>query len=100
MRSVYALVAGALSLAVAVPAAAQGLKVPEMFWQPRPAPAPPKVDWNWRPSAEPAPARPSVVCGMTVIPADPKIDPKIRVAPPNNGVKYTLKVVEPTVCKP
>jgi hypothetical protein len=35
---------------------------------------------------------------MTVVPADPAIDPKIRIAPRANGVKFAMKVVEPTVC--
>ena len=51
-------------------------------------------------AADPAPApKPSVVCGMTVIPADPTIDPKIRVAPSNTGVTFTMRVVPPTICK-
>jgi len=33
-----------------------------------------------------------------VVPADPAIDPKIRVAPRDNRMKFTMKVVEPTVC--
>jgi hypothetical protein len=84
---------------MSLPAAAQGFKYEgDLFGQKKPAPNPPKVDWNWQPPAQPKAARPAVVCGMTVIPADPTIDPKIRVAPRDNGVKFAMKVVEPTVC--
>ncbi len=37
---------------------------------------------------------------MTVVPADPKVDPKMRVATPENDTEYAMKVVPPTVCKP
>jgi hypothetical protein len=37
---------------------------------------------------------------MTVIPGDPKIDPKMALTPPDKTTRYMLKVVEPTVCKP
>jgi hypothetical protein len=42
----------------------------------------------------PAPQQPVVV-----IPADPTIDPKIRVRPPA-GVEYSLRTVTPSVCRP
>jgi len=102
MRSAMAFAAGVLALSLVQPVAAQEFKPPSnLFGQKAPAPKPPKVDWNWRPQVEPAqPAKPSVVCGMTVIPADPKIDPKIAQKPPDTGITYTLKVIEPTVCKP
>ena len=100
MRSKMAL-AAVFTLVLVLPASAQELKPPaNLFGQPKPAPKPPKVDWNWRPSAEPAQAgRPSIVCGMTVIPADPKIDPRIALKPKDAATKYTLTIVEPTVCK-
>jgi len=100
MRHTVAFIVGALVLAVSLPAAAQDFKLKaDLFGQKKPAPKPPKVDWNWKPPAAQAPAsRPSVICGMTVVPADPAIDPKIRVAPRDNGVKFAMKVVEPTVC--
>ena len=67
----------------------------------RQAPKPPKVDWNWRPDDGRRRRRePTVVCGMTVVPADPKVDPKMRVAPRPNGTKYTMTMAPPTVCKP
>lgn len=102
MRRAIALVAGAVWLTASAPAAAQEFKPPaNLFGQKTPVPKPPKVDWSWRPSAETAqPAKPAVVCGMTVIPADPKVDPKMRVAPRDTGVAFSMRVVEPTICKP
>jgi hypothetical protein len=48
----------------------------------------------------PAP-KPRVVCGMTVIPADPAIDAAIgHPAPRPDGVKFTLRMVEPPACRP
>ena len=100
MRVAIAVVA-VFALALVAPAGAQTFKIdPDLFGQKKPAPKPPKVDWNVRPSAEQsaAPAKPVVVCGMTVVPADPKVDPKMRVAPTDTRTAYALKVVEPTVC--
>ena len=48
--------------------------------------------------ARQTPARPRVVCGMTVIPADPAIDPKIAIEPKKDGTRYTIRVVPPAVC--
>lgn len=98
----FAVLFAAGVLALSQPAAAQTFRFdPDLFGQKKPAPKPPKIDWNMRPSPEPAQApRPAVICGMTVIPADPKLDPKIALKPRDNGTKYTLKVVEPTVCRP
>jgi hypothetical protein len=102
MRSLVGFAVGALAISLIQPAAAQTFKVdPDLFGQKKSAPKPPKVDWNWRPPVQKAtPPQPSVVCGMTVIPADPTIDSKIAVKPQDTRTKYTLKVVEPTVCKP
>jgi hypothetical protein len=44
--------------------------------------------------------KPCVNYTMRVVPADPTVDPKIRVAPPSDGVEHTIKIVKPPVCKP
>ena len=100
MRHTVAFAVGALVLAMSLPAAAQDFKLKaDLFGQKKPVPKPPRVDWNLKPLTQAeASARPSVICGMTVVPADPAIDPKIRVAPRTNGVTFAMKVVEPTVC--
>lgn len=57
---------------------------------------------NERTQATPpsTPAKPRVVCGMTVIPADPSIDPKFTIPPPDRSTKFTMRLIEPPICKP
>jgi hypothetical protein len=42
--------------------------------------------------------QPTVVCGMTVIPADPSIDPGIRFTPPKDTTTFTIRAVQPELC--
>jgi hypothetical protein len=42
--------------------------------------------------------KPRVTCGMTVIPADPKIDPK-AVKPAPDHPKGTIRQVPPSTCR-
>jgi hypothetical protein len=47
------------------------------------------------------PIQPKIVCGMMIVPADPTIDPKMRVTPPQDpNVEYKIRVVEPPICNP
>ena len=46
------------------------------------------------------PAKPTVVCGTVIIPADPSVDPKIRAPLPRNNQTFTMRSVTPPVCKP
>lgn len=40
-----------------------------------------------------------IVCGMTIIEADPSIDPKMAVtAPTDEKLRYTMRAVEPPMC--
>src|SRR5215471_21855972 len=39
-------------------------------------------------------AQPTIVCGMTLIPADPQFDARIRRTPPVNGQTFTMKKIE------
>ena len=41
---------------------------------------------------------PKVVCGMTVVPVDSSIDPKIVRPVPSDGTKFTLRIYKPPVC--
>jgi hypothetical protein len=51
--------------------------------------------------AKAATSKPTVVCGMLMVPADPKIDPKMAVTPPQNpNLEYKIRVFEPPVCRP
>lgn len=47
----------------------------------------------------PSPQKPFVVCGTLIVPADPGMDPKIRVPPPA-GVEHTMRILIPPMCKP
>jgi hypothetical protein len=45
------------------------------------------------------PLRPTVVCGMTVIPANPEIDPKMGITPKkSDSTRYTIRAINPPVC--
>jgi hypothetical protein len=92
----------ALMLGIALPVGAQELKPPaNLFGQKKVPPKPPVVDWSWRPSPESHSAgTPKVVCGMTLVPADPIVDRKMRVVAPNEGTQFTLRAIQPTVCRP
>ena len=101
MRCVVAFVAGAFTLAIALPVGAQEFKPPVNFFdQKKPAQKPPKIDWNWRPPADnTSTAKPTVVCGMTLVPADPKVDARMRVPAPDSGLTFTLRSIQPPMCK-
>ena len=51
------------------------------------------------PADAPATREPRVVCGMTIIPADPSIDPKIQITLPPSDVRHTIRVFSPPLCK-
>lgn len=69
----------------------------------RPSHSPYKELFEPRQSVQPieAPvAKPKVVCGMTIIPADPAIDPKMAIAPKrDSNLKYTIRAIEPPICR-
>lgn len=46
------------------------------------------------------PPRPVVACGMLVVPADPAVDPRIRVGPREDGVGHTMRVIPTPPCEP
>jgi hypothetical protein len=43
--------------------------------------------------------KPKVTCGMTVIPADPTVDPKAIKPLPDQTTKHTLRQVPPGACR-
>jgi hypothetical protein len=94
-------IVAAFVLTAATPAATQApLATPQLLGSARnpyrtlfPLPAAPV------PAPDAARDTPRIVCGMRVIPADPNIDPRIRVSLPNNPpVHHTLRVLPPPVC--
>jgi hypothetical protein len=65
--------------------------------QARPAPLFPEKVANLPPDL-----KPRVVCGMTLIPAPPTVDPKIalpeQTEKPKNPTTYTIRPVQPSTC--
>src|SRR5262245_57793902 len=49
-------------------------------------------------NAAPQQKKPFMMCGTLVVPADPSVDPKIRVGPREDGVWDTMRVVKPPAC--
>jgi len=43
--------------------------------------------------------KPTITCGMTVVPADPKVDPKVIAPAPDRGTTHTIRPVPPAVCR-
>jgi hypothetical protein len=77
-----------------------GLLTVGNLFAPKPAPKLYVVDWSVKVPAVAAPTgKPVVVCGMTLVPADPKVDPKMRVNAPDGGVAFTMRAIQPTVCQ-
>jgi hypothetical protein len=100
MGTGFSLVGVAIALLVSASAAAQEFKPYTGPFGRKPVHKLPSIDWSWRPPADQnQTAKASVVCGMTLIPGDPKIDPKIRANVPDRGVVFTMRAVQPTVCK-
>lgn len=64
-----------------------------LFQVPSPQPAPSAQ------AAAPRADEPRVVCGMTMIPADPNVDPGIAVRPSADGTRFTIRAVEPPICR-
>jgi hypothetical protein len=67
----------------------------------QPLPVPP-AEQPLTPNRAVTAPKPRVVCGMTLIPTDPKVDPKIASKPDaekkGDGTKFTIRAVQPTIC--
>jgi hypothetical protein len=75
----------------------------------------PAVAGNWQPAMnnpysklfQPAPLpaakteapKPRVVCGMTVVPADPRLDARMLVEMKKKDTRYTMRVIPPPICR-
>jgi len=55
---------------------------------------------NGRSNQSPTSGEPRVVCGMTIIPVDPAVDPGVHVTPPDAGTEYTMRVLKLPICWP
>ena len=113
MRAARAVVVvvGVLTLVAAAPAGAQTLRLsPESLFE---APQSVQLEGLARAAlrraqqkqsltskSESSSQKPRVVCGMMVVPADPKIDAAIRhPIPEGDASKFTLKIVTPPACQ-
>lgn len=45
------------------------------------------------------PLEPKVVCGTTLIPADPQVDPRFAAPRPQDAPRYTIRAIEPPLCR-
>mgnify|MGYP003577147751 CR=1 FL=1 len=43
--------------------------------------------------------KPTVVCGLTLIPGDPNVDPGIRREIPEGGPRFSIGSVDPKLCR-
>jgi hypothetical protein len=94
---------------VGVPAAARNAQPFALQPKPRPTPydtlfAPPATTVAPGRDTSPSPRsserpQPPVVCGMTIVPADPAIDPGIHVEMARPDTRYTLRQITPPICK-
>jgi hypothetical protein len=55
----------------------------------------PRFDHSEPPSAD----KPTVVCGMTLLQADPAIDTEIRRSVPTDGKLFTMRRIVPEACR-
>lgn len=53
---------------------------------------------NQSPDGHLAP-KPTIVCGLTLIPADPNVDPAIRHEVPEDGPRFLIRSVNPKLCR-
>jgi len=53
---------------------------------------------NQRPELRLAP-KPTVICGLTLIPADPNVDPAIRHDVSEDGPRFLIRSVDPKLCR-
>lgn len=44
-------------------------------------------------------SKPAVVCGLTLIPGDPDVDPAIRREVPADGPRFAIRSVDPKLCR-
>ena len=98
---------GFVLIAIASDVFASPAPVAQSGWQPHKSnpygglfqPAPLVKPAERSEAAQPSAAKPKVVCGLTMHPADPSNDPKFAITPPDRATKYTMRLIDPAVCK-
>jgi hypothetical protein len=109
MLSALAVVPGrAASLAGQEPAAPPSSETPKITVAPPPSKQPftnifvtPGEELSRsRPVADSGNAQPRIVCGMTLVPARPELDPKmVAQGPPQPTIEYKARAIRPRVCR-
>jgi hypothetical protein len=102
---VSAVYIGSVSIAAQQPTNGLSKENPSgnLFWPPTKTPSSPRLLFpsptlSQRPELRLAP-KPTVVCGLTLIPADPKTDPAIRHDVPEDGPRFSIRSVDPHLCR-
>jgi hypothetical protein len=49
--------------------------------------------------SRPSAPKPTVMCGLRLFPADPAVDPKMRIDVAGRGTYFTMRSVSPPVCR-
>lgn len=49
--------------------------------------------------ARPAAGKPEVKCGMTLMPIDPTIGPRMVIPPQPSSTKFTIRAIDPPTCR-
>jgi hypothetical protein len=61
---------------------------------------PPAQDGGAQPDARLTGGQPRVVCGMTLVPAKPEVDPKmVRPREPEPNREYKIRTISPRICR-
>src|SRR5262249_34392017 len=90
--------ANGLTVPAWFPAARDASPLGHLFAHPR-ASAPTRV-LSVRPSSDQSRQQePAIVCGMTLIPSDPKIDSRMRRPAPTDGESFVIGRVVPNDCR-
>jgi hypothetical protein len=96
VASIVTLLTAVLTGSAPIPATAASGGL--LFLQVKP-PSLPKAPLLGQPPAQRSAQGSRVVCGMTLIPVDPKIDAAIRHPIPENGPKFTIQTILPPACR-
>lgn len=95
------LIVASTPLLAQTPAGVQPSPYGSFFGTPTRKVAPPPIRFAATPSVTPSTdrARSTAVCGLTLIPADPKIDAGIRRSTPQLDTAFSTRRIEPTICR-
>jgi hypothetical protein len=95
------LIVASTPLLAQTPSGVQASPYGSFFGTPARKVAPPPIRFAATPSVASSTERTksTVVCGLTLIPADPKIDAGIRRSTPQSNIAFSTRRIEPTICR-